>query len=74
MPLSKKDYIKKSCKCDLCKNGDWYSCRRGDDFSNKHRWYLGKKKYGNQLQQLKEWQEEQVYLEEMKNNDEKLDK
>lgn len=73
MPLSKKEYIKKSCKCRLCRNGNPYSCRRGDNWCDKYRWRLGQKKYGSQREQLKEWNQEQIYLEAFKKRNEKLE-
>ena len=56
LPMSKKDYIKKSCKCLLCRNGKQTSCSRGDACCDKYRWRLGQKKlrYGSYKELLEE--------------------
>lgn len=61
--MSKKDYIEKKCKCLKCTTGNPYSCARGDNCCDKHRWRLGQKLDGTQREQLKEWNEEQDQLE-----------
>ena len=62
MPMSKKDYVKKKCKCNACCTGNPYGCRRGDHWLDRHRWRLGQKKFGTQLEQLKEFKNEKLGL------------
>lgn len=58
MEMSKKDYIKKGCKCLHRRGGIPYGCVRCDNAGDKGRLKQGLKRYGKLVKLIEEWRTE----------------